>query len=208
MSNAYIDQYTHEWIGEHKTREQGGTVRRRTEWFDTKDEAQAFSRTGHTDAQRTRDHIRFKVSCRELDPAIGEEMLRLSAEEPELDYRVLFQRAIYRALPDTAFHVSPMKNRASILTHGLEQRDPHAGPYAYWVPPSQPAAVYVSDLEEALTGRFSHGDVGENDIWRIDGLHAFDPEWVQDQLNPTCWAVLTSIPTHLVTLYSSPMSRP
>lgn len=208
MSTVYLDQCTHEGIGEHATTEPDGTVRRRTEWFDTKDEAQVFSQTGHTDAQRTQDHIRFKVSCRELDPAIGEEMLRLSAEEPELDYRLLFQRAIYRALPDTAFHVSPQANRSSILATGLERRDPRHGRYALYVPPSQPAAVYLSTLDEALTGRYSHDYLEGNDIWRIDGLHAFAPEWVQDQLNPTCWAVLTSIPPHLLTLQVASTDSP
>jgi hypothetical protein len=90
MSVAYIDQYTHEWIGEHRTRDADGTVHRRTEWFNTKTEAQAFSSTGHTDAQRTRDHIRFLEKYSDLDQAHAERMLQLSEERPHLDYEALF----------------------------------------------------------------------------------------------------------------------
>ncbi|MFI9629266.1 hypothetical protein [Streptomyces sp. NPDC052042] len=200
-TQPYADHTTGEWVGEHETREWGGEIRRRTEWFDTEAEARSFSRTGHTDAERTRDHIRFKVSCRELDPVVAEQMLRLSEQDPGLDYRVLFQSAIRRDLSDTVFHVSPRSNRGSILAVGLDIRDPRLGRYVRFVPPSQQAAVYVSDLDEALAGRYAHGDASRNDIWQIDGLASLAPLWEQDQLNPTCWAVLAPIPPRLLTLH-------
>jgi hypothetical protein len=43
---VYPDPTTGEWVGEYETRDEDGEVRRQTEWFPTKREAEQFSRTG------------------------------------------------------------------------------------------------------------------------------------------------------------------
>ncbi|SEC77537.1 Uncharacterised protein (plasmid) [Tsukamurella tyrosinosolvens] len=42
----YIDPATGEWVGEHETRDAEGEVHRRTEWFESEQQAADFARTG------------------------------------------------------------------------------------------------------------------------------------------------------------------
>lgn len=46
MSTAHLDPTTGEWVGDHATMTPDGEVTREVDWFATKPEALAFSRTG------------------------------------------------------------------------------------------------------------------------------------------------------------------
>jgi hypothetical protein len=148
--------------------------------------------------EETRRHIRFKASCHELDPVVADRMLRLHDEDPSLDYRALQDAALCRDLPDTAYHVSGSENMLSILEHGLRISNPARG-WRGTKAAGQTPAVYLSDLQEATGGRHSH--TLPADVWRVDGLHALAPEWRQDPMNPTCWAVLAPIPARMLSLH-------
>lgn len=104
--------------------------------------------------EETRRHIRFKVSCRQLDPLVADRMLRLLDEDETLLYHQLHRRALDRPLPDVAFHTAPSYLMPAILEHGLRVSDPargHHGQHAH----GQDAAVYVSDVDEAMQGRYA-----------------------------------------------------
>lgn len=132
-------------------------------------------------------------------------MLALQAQDPSLDYRELKIAAVQRELPDTAFHVSRSGNFISILRHGLLARDPRRSTLGRAVPPSQPIAVYLSDVYEAMQGRHAPDlEPGETvHVWRVDHLLELAPSWQQDHLNPTCWAVLGPIPARHLSLHHS-----
>lgn len=147
--------------------------------------------------EETRRHIRFKVSCRELDPLLADRMLQLLDEGPTLLYHQLHRRALERTLPDVAFHTAPSHLMLAILEHGLREADPvlgHNGQDAH----GQDVAVYLSDVDEAMQGKYTV--TLPSDVWRIEGLDALSPAWRQDRLNPTCWAVMQSIPPRMLSL--------
>lgn len=148
--------------------------------------------------EETRRHIHFKVSCRQLDPLVADRMLRLFDEDQTLPYHQLHRRALDRPLPDVAFHTAPSHLMLAILEHGLRVSDPargHHGQHAH----DQDVAVYMSDVDEAMRGRYAV--TLPSDVWRIEGLESLSPAWRRDRLNPTCWAVLEPIPSRLLSLH-------
>lgn len=150
--------------------------------------------------EETLRHIHHKMSMRELDPRLGQRMIELFDEDPSLDYRQLRIAALHRPLPDIAFHVTSTENRDSISERGLIPADPRDGWRSVYIS-GQPTAVYLSDLEEASDGR--HSQFLPCDVWRVDGLEVLAPDWVQDAVNPTCWAVLSAIPQRMLTLHDT-----
>lgn len=99
-------------------------------------------------------------------------------------------------LPDVAYHVAPSHLMLSILEHGLHVSDPTQGAHGQHAL-GQPAAVYLADVNEAMTGKY-RTDIGVHDGSRIEGIHTLAPAWQQDRLNPTCWAVLQPIPARIL----------
>ena len=152
-------------------------------------------------AEQTRRHIHYKVDCRELDPLLAERMLAAHYENPSLDYRQLHEIAVHRPLPDVAFHVADPSQWASIAEHGLRVSDPSRSGNWSDMTGVQPVGVYVSDVYEAMQGKYAQSLPCH--VWRIEGLHTLGPEWVHDRLNPTCWAVLQSIPARILSLHAT-----
>lgn len=148
--------------------------------------------------EQVRRHIDFKVSCRELDPLVAERMKQAQDADPSLEYHQLLTRALNRPLPDVAFHVAPPEEFLSILSEGLRAQRPDPGVWDAVVV-TQPRGVYLSDLYEAMSGKYSRSLPCH--VWKIQSLDQLAPEWSQDRLNPSCWVVHRDIPARLLTLH-------
>jgi len=154
--------------------------------------------------EQTLRHIEHKVSMRELSRDVADRMIEPHVEDPTRSYRELHLGALHRPLPDTAFHVTSPEHYLSILEQGLQPADPAIGwrgrsPHA-WVR-SQPTAVYLSDVYEAMSG--AHSQSLPFHVWRVDGLDALAPEWQHDRVNPTCWAVMSPIHPRMLSLHAT-----
>lgn len=148
--------------------------------------------------EETRRHILYKRDGRELDPLVAGRMLDHHDDNPSLDYRQLYVLAVQRPLPDVAYHTAPSHLMLSILEHGLRVNDPAQGTHGH-LAAGQPAGVYLSDVYEAMQGRY-RSLAGSSDVWEISGLDKLAPEWRQDPLNPTCWVVLSPIHPRMLRL--------
>lgn len=98
--NPYTDPTTGQWVGEHETRDPDGEISRRTEWFDSEEEARRFARTGELspltsvrgDERSTGVATIWKIEGRELErlrtALLTARTLRIAVDEGQLKTKI------------------------------------------------------------------------------------------------------------------------
>lgn len=153
-----------------------------------------------------RQHIEYKLRCRELRPEIADRMLSsLDAMEVDrpADYAQLLEAATFRPLPDRCYHTAPTAARSSILRDGLLANDPREGTWADIAAGLGPVGVYVAAIPDE-TGRWAHRTV-QWDIWSVDTSGLAETDWSHDRFNAglDAWILHQAVPVERVALWGS-----
>ncbi|WIB65812.1 hypothetical protein [Curtobacterium sp. MCBD17_040] len=154
-------------------------------------------------ADEVANHIRYKMTVRELRQDVGIRMLNLLDDGRPADYQALYEEATRVDLPAVVYHSTSAANRVSILRAGLTAQLPSENRHwanMVFAVAAQPRGVYVAPTPDT-DGLWRHDSTIGWDVWAVNT--ASISNWQHDHLNEDAWVVLGDIPAAALTLHAS-----